>query len=68
MYPTAEDRKANPYPQCRKRLGTITLDEDETNPRYELEGAEPYDELQIVSHPEPPDTKQPFKQTIFEEV
>ena len=67
MFPTPEDRKVNPYTQFRKNLRRLTLDGD-TNPRYELEGAEPYPEMYKASHPELPDPKQLFKQTIFDRV
>ena len=67
MYPTVEARKTKPYTQFRKNLRRITLDDD-TNPHYELEGAEPYSELYNVSHPKRPDPKQLYKQYIFEPV
>ena len=68
MYPTAEDRKANHYTQFRKNLRGLTLDDNGANPHYELEGAEPYDEMYKASHPELPDPKQLFKQTISDRV
>ena len=68
MYPTAEDRKQNPYTRFRKNLRRVTLDYDDTNTRYELEGSEPYSEMYKASHPELPDPTQLFKQTIFNAV
>ena len=65
MYPTAEDRKANSYIAFRKNLRKLTLDDEGKNPHYEMEGTDLYSELYSASHPELPDLKQLFKQTIF---
>ena len=67
MFPTAEDRKQNPYTQFRKNFRMLTHD-SQSNPTYQLPGSEPYSELFKASHPELPDPKQLFKQTIFDEV
>ena len=64
MYPTVEDRKANPYTQFRKQLRRLTPVEGQ--PAYVMEGTDDYAELYRATHPTTPDPKQLFKQEIFD--
>ena len=68
MYPTAQDRKAHPYTVFRKNLRQLTLDDEGKNPLYEMEGTDEFAEMYNASHPELPDPKQLYKQTIFDKV